>query len=246
MVLTIGMLMEAHCPTHRNVQQANQLARFSLTAGTGNEGLQIHLTGTDGHSTPALQVTVPPFLRSLEFSSAVKQRVGRFIDLHRVSPLADFVKRHQRVIMCGSLIRQPQRSTVPGETQYIWIAVKTGGHIRSGSLTRARLFVEVDTEAIRTSKANQRGGQCCGHPSHHRVITKGQTSYVLPPALNGTAGGVTGCGRTSSAKQHRLIWSTDDLAIRHDIGATLPARSMRNVPYLTIGTALQPVGQRCT
>jgi hypothetical protein len=37
MVFTIGMLMETHCPAHRDIQQANQLARFSLTAGAGDE-----------------------------------------------------------------------------------------------------------------------------------------------------------------------------------------------------------------
>ncbi|SXT04214.1 Uncharacterised protein [Klebsiella pneumoniae] len=91
MVFTIGILMEAYCPTHRNIQQANQLARFSLTAGTGDECFQIHLTGTDGHSTPALQITVPSLLRPLQLTRTIKKRVGRFVDLHRISALADFV-----------------------------------------------------------------------------------------------------------------------------------------------------------
>ena len=72
MVLTISMLMEAYCPPHRDIQQANQLARFSLTAGAGDECFKIHLTSADCHSTPALEIAVPSLLRPLQLTGTVK------------------------------------------------------------------------------------------------------------------------------------------------------------------------------
>ena len=72
MVFAVGMLMETNSPAHRDIQQANQLACFSLATGARNEGFQIHLTGTDGHSTPALQITVPPLLRALQLTRTIK------------------------------------------------------------------------------------------------------------------------------------------------------------------------------
>ena len=54
-----------------------------------------------------------------------------------------------------SFVGNAKRSTVPGKPQSIWLSPQATRNIGSGSLTGARLFEQMDAEAISTHQPDK-------------------------------------------------------------------------------------------